>query len=192
MTALRIFPYFEGINFDKYWSLPMGVLPIGLIALLVFLFSSIVCIITVFRKKRTLKSLVPIVLLPLLVVALYEAPIPHYTDGMREAVKKSLSLNELMAFASDARAMNPDWNDHEEHDRIIQQLRINHPKALDLSPIPPRVSVEEGYVNILYGSALVKHWGVVVSNSNEFPISHIPKDMYRSVYEGVWVYHDIW
>jgi len=192
LVALRIVPYYEGIDFEKYWLLPMGVLPIGLVALLLFLVSSIICMISVLRKKRTLKNLISIALLPLFVFVLYEAPIPHYTDGMRERVKKSLSLNELKTFAADVSAMNLHWNNYEENNKIIKQLKIKHPKILSLSLTPPRISVEEQYVNIFYGSPLAKHWGIIISDLNQFPIDHIPKQMYKKVYEGIWVYHDIW
>ena len=191
-VVMRGMPYFEGEAFDKYWSIPMGVLPVGLIAFLAFVITAIVCIIAITRKKQSPKNLYIIVLFPILVLALYLVPFPSYVDGMKKTVAKSLSKQELSLFAIDAKSTNIDWNKHEEHEKLITQLKAKYPKPLSLSPIPPRIDVEENYVSVFYGSALVKHWGYVVSDLKEFPIEHIPKNMYRKVYEGVWVYHDIW
>ncbi|GAB2197255.1 hypothetical protein MAH3_14380 [Sessilibacter sp. MAH3] len=33
-------PYYEGLAFDKFWSIPVGVLPVGLVALLTFVVSA--------------------------------------------------------------------------------------------------------------------------------------------------------
>ncbi len=97
-----------------------------------------------------------------------------------------------MSFALAAKSANIDWNKPEEHNKIIEQLKADHPTPLSLSPISPRIIVKKNYISVFYGSALVKHWGYVVSDLNEFPIEHIPKNMYRKVFEGIWVYHDIW
>lgn len=192
IVVMRVIPYFEGIAFDKYWFIPMGVLPVGLIAFLAFFITSIVCIIAIVRKKQSPKNFYIIVLFPVLITVLYLAPLPSYVDGMRKTVNESLSKQELSSFALDAKSTNIDWNKTEEHNLLVAQLKAKHPTSLSLSPIPPRIDVQENYVSVFYGSALVKHWGYVVSDLNEFPIEHIPKNMYRKVYEGVWVYHDIW
>ena len=192
IVVMRVIPYFEGAAFDKYWSIPMGVLPVGLIAFLTFTITAIVCMIAIVRKKQISKNFYIIVLFPLLITGLYFAPFPSYVDGMRKTVAESLSKQELSSFALEAKSTNIDWNKHEEHNKIIERLKANHPTPLSLSPIPPRINVKENYVSVFYGSALVKHWGYVVSDLNEFPIEHIPENMYREVFKGVWVYHDIW
>jgi len=192
IVVMRVTPYFEDLAFDKYWPIPIGVLPVGLIAFLVFCITAIVCTITIIRKKQSPKNLYIIILFPVLITVLYLAPLPSYVDGMRKTVIESLSKQELSSFVLDAKSANIDWNNTEEHNKLIGQLKAKHPAPLGLSPIPPRIDVQENYVSVFYGSALVKHWGYVASDLQEFPIEHIPKNMYRKVYEGVWVYHDIW
>ena len=192
LVILRVTPYFEGYDFDKYWSLPMGVLPVGLISLVVFLFSSVVVVVKVFRKTRSAYNFVVIGGVFLTLFSVYNLPIPSYVDGMHKRVKAELSRDELLNFAGDARAEELDWLDREAHSELIDSLRAKHFKALSLSDIAPRIEKGEGFISVFYGSALVKHWGYVVGDIDEFPIEHIPLEMQRKVYEGVWVYHDIW
>ncbi len=189
---MRVIPYFEGIAFDKFWSVPMGILPLGAIAFLTFIVSSVVCIVAVVRKRRSPKILVFVGVFPVLVIGFCQAPFPSYVDGMHKTVTESLTKKELVEFAIDARSSNPDWIEREEHNQLIKQLKDKHPKPLTLSHIPPRIDVSENYISVFYGSALVKHWGYVIGDIEEFPIDHIPENMYKKVHEGVWVYHDIW
>ncbi|WMS88755.1 hypothetical protein [Pleionea litopenaei] len=79
-----------------------------------------------------------------------------------------------------------------EHNALIESLRAKYPNALSLSDMPPRIEVSDSYVSVFYGGALIKHWGYLFTESDSFPIEHIPEGMYRQVYQGVWVYHDIW
>ncbi|WP_041590123.1 hypothetical protein [Teredinibacter turnerae] len=192
LVIMRVIPYFEGYNFDKYWSLPMGVLPVGLISLIVFLLSSVVVIIKIFRKTKSSYNLAVIGGMILTLFSVYNLPIPSYVDGMHKRVKAELSRAELLDFVSDASAEELDWLDRDAHSKLIDLLRAKHLKALSLSGIAPRIEKGEGYISVFYGSALVKHWGYVVGDIDEFPIEHIPLEMQRKVYEGVWVYHDIW
>ncbi len=192
LLAMRVIPYFEGLAFDKFWSVPLGIFPLGVVALLTFIGSSLVCFVSVVRRRRSPRGLIIVGVFPLLVVALYQAPIPSYIDGMHKTIVESLSKKELVEFAVDARLRNPEWIKHEEHDQIIKPRKYKHLKPLTLSPIPPRIEVNEDYISVFYGSALVKHWGYVIGNVEEFPKTHIPESMYKKVYDGVWVYHDIW
>jgi hypothetical protein len=192
LAILRSVPYFEGIAFNKFWFIPLSVLPIGLIAFLIFTASAIVCLISITRKKTSTKKLYAIFMAPALVVGVFNLPFPSYVDGMHKTVSESLSHKQLMELAIDARTVNPEWLKEGEHDQLIQYLKIKYPKALSLSQIPPRIDVSGNYISVFYGSSLVKHWGYVVSDLEVFPIEHIPKYMYKKVYAGVWVYHDIW
>jgi hypothetical protein len=192
LVAMRVIPYFEGVTFDKFWSVPIVVFPVGLMAFLTFFVSSIVCGIAVARKKISPKNLIVIGLFLVLVIILYQVPLPSYVDGMHKTVIETVSQQELTAFAVDARSSNLEWSKRKEHDQLIQQLKAKHPKPLSLSPIAPRIDVSENYISVFYGSALVKHWGYVIGDLKEFPIEHIPESMYKKVYDGVWVYHDIW
>ena len=189
---MRVTPYFEGSNFDKFWSIPMGVLPLGLFSVLVFVVTSIASLVSIARKKQSPKNIVFIAVLPILVVGIYQVPFPSYVDGMHETLIESLSMEELRSFAADVRISNPKWIDRDEHRKLIKELRAKHPKSLSLSKLSPRVDVSDNYISVFYGSALVKHWGFVVGDLEKFPIEHIPENMYKEVYAGVWVYHDIW
>jgi len=192
LTVMRVVPYFEGHAFDKYWSVPMGVLPFGLLSFIVFVVTSIVVVIKIFRKQQSKYNLAVVGGLFLFAVVLHQMPIPHYVDGMKKRILTELTQKGLFDFSLAAQAEDLDWLDREAHLKLIENLRSKHTKALSLSTISPRVEKGEGYVSVFYGSALVKHWGYVVGDIDEFPIEHIPKDMQRKVYEGVWVYHDIW
>lgn len=192
LAIMRSVPYFEGIAFDKFWLIPLSVLPIGLIAFLIFTVSAIVCLISITRKNGSTKNLYAIFLAPALVVAIFNLPFPSYVDGMHKTVSESLSHKHLMELAIDARTVNPEWLKEDEQDQLIQYLKVRYPKPLSLSQIPPRIDVSDNYISVFYGSSLVKHWGYVVSELEVFPIDHIPKYMYKKVYAGVWVYHDIW
>lgn len=191
--VMRIAPYYEGLAFDKFWFLPLGLLPLTLVLLLTFLILSIVVLISVLRKRIAAKNLIVLAVLPAAIFLVYRLPFPTYVDGMRDTVSRAVSREEFIALARDARVSSPDWvKNREGHDEIVVSLKAKHSKPLGLSAIPPRIKVSENYVSVFYGSALVKHWGYVVGDIKEFPIEHIPEDMYKKVYEGVWVYHDIW
>lgn len=192
LAIMRLAPYFEGIAFDKFWSIPLGVLPIGLIACLTFTISAIASLISVAKKNGSTKNLYAIFIVPALVVALFNLPFPSYVEGMHKTVSESLSHKQIMDFSIDARTSNPEWLKNDEHYQFIQYLRVKYPKQLNLSHISPRIDVSDRYISVFYGSSLVKHWGYVVSDLDVFPIKNIPKDMYKKVYSGVWVYHDIW
>jgi hypothetical protein len=161
------------------------------IAFVIFIATSIVCLIAILRKKADRNNLVVIGLLPIMVVALYKAPFPNYVDGMYKTMKATLSLNEIRAFSHDVHESNPDWTKRREHNQIIEKLRTKYPNSLNLSRLPPRVEVTDKYLSVFYGSSLAKHWGYLVTNLDYFPIENIPDGMYKKVYDGVWVYHDI-
>lgn len=192
LLIMRGVPFFEGVAFDKFWVIPMGVLPVGLIAFLTFFISAISCVVAILRKQKSLKNLMVVGLFPILVMSVYKVPIPNYIDGMHKTVKETVPLSEIVRFSSEAREMDINWLDEGEHDHLIKELRAKYPNALNLSQLPPRVEVSDSYVSVFYGSALVKHWGYLLTESDSFPIEHIPEGMYKQVYEGVWVYHDIW
>lgn len=192
LLVMRAAPYFEGLAFDKFWAIPMGVVPIMLVAFFAFFVSAIVTVTAVLRKKAGFRKLVTIGLFPVLVSAIYMTPFPSYIDGMHKSVRENLPMDEIVSLADEARRINPSWLDREEHDRVIKRLRNKYPNALNLASIPPRIEVTDKYVSVFYGSSLVKHWGYLVTDSEVFPIEHIPQGMYKKVYQGVWVYHDIW
>ncbi|WP_299775899.1 hypothetical protein [uncultured Pseudoteredinibacter sp.] len=192
LLVMRVVPYYEGLAFDKFWSIPMGVLPVGLIAFFTFIVSAISCLIAVVKKQKSLNHLIVMGLLPILVVAIYKFPFPSYIDGMHKTVQDALPLDEIVKLSIEAREINPKWTNYEEHDKLIEKLRTKYPNALNLSHTPPRIGVSDNHVSVFYGSALVKHWGYLFTESDSFPIEHIPEGMYKQVYKGVWVYHDIW
>lgn len=192
MLLLRVTPYFEGVAFNKFWVIPMGVLPIGLIAFLTFFFSALSSVVGVIRKKAGKNDLVVVGLLPILIFAIYMAPFPSFVDGMYKTVKETLPMEEIVSLSVEARELNPKWSNYEEHAQLIKSMRTKYPNALNLSHLPPRINVSDSYVSVFYGSSLVKHWGYLFTDSDAFPIEHIPEDMYKKVYEGVWVYHDVW
>lgn len=189
---MRIVPYYEGVAFDKFWSVPMIVLPVGMIALLTFIVTAISCLIAIVRKRKGINHLVVMVLLSIILVAIYTFPFPSFVDGMNETVQSALPRDEIVQLSLEARKINPKWTNRVEHNALIESLRAKYPNALSLSDMPPRIEVSDSYVSVFYGGALIKHWGYLFTESDSFPIEHIPEGMYRQVYQGVWVYHDIW
>ncbi|GAB2190394.1 hypothetical protein MAH1_20020 [Sessilibacter sp. MAH1] len=185
-------PYYEGLAFDKFWSIPLGVLPVGLVAVLTFVVSAIASFMAVLRKRKSINHLVVIAVLPVLLVAIYKFPFPSYVDGMHKTLEDRVPRDEILRLSIEAREINLNWTNYKEHDALIERLRTKYPNALSLSHISPRIEVLDNYVSVFYGSALVKHWGYLFTESDEFPIEYIPEGMYSQVYEGVWVYHDIW
>ena len=159
----------------------MVVLPIALIALITFSVSAISSVVAILRKRGTLNSLIVIGAFPILVVVIYKAPFPGYIDGMHKTIKEALPLNEIVRLSVEAKEINPDWLDYEEHYQLIKKLRTKYPNALSLSHIPPRIEVSDNYVTVFYGSALVKHWGYLFTESDTFPIERIPEGMYKKV-----------
>ncbi len=111
---------------------------------------------------------------------------------MQKRVEAELTKEQLFRFAHDANAQEYDWLDEDKHSKWVERLRSKHNKALSLSKLPPRIIKGNDYVSVFYGNALVKHWGYIVGDIEDFPIEHIPDNMQRKVYDGVWVYHDIW
>jgi len=109
---------------------------------------------------------------------------------MYKTVKETLPMEEIVRFSIEAREINLDW-ENEEYDQLIKKLRSKYANALNLSQIHPRVNVSDSYVSVVYGGAIVEHWGYLFTDLDTFPIEHIPRGMYKKVYEGVWVYHDI-
>ena len=192
LLVMRVVPYFEGFDFDKYWSVPMGALPLGILSFIVFLASSITVSVQVVRRKKSRYNIVCIGTFFLLTVLLYQSPFPTYVDGMKKRILSELTREELISFVNEVSSRKLDWVNYEKHSALIEELREKHAQALSLSSIPPRIEEGEKYISVFYGSALVKHWGYVVGDVDEFPIKHIPKNMQRQVYKGVWVYHDIW
>jgi hypothetical protein len=192
LLVMRVVPYFEGFYFDKYWQVPMGLLPLALLSFIVFFVSSIIVSVQVVRKKKSKYNLVFVGAFFLLALLVCQSPFPTYVDGMKKRIIAEISREELISFANEANSRELDWVNYDEHSTLIEELREKHTKVLSLSSIPPRIEKGKKYISVFYGSALVKHWGYVVGEMDEFPIEHIPKDMQRQVYKGVWVYHDIW
>lgn len=170
----------------------MGVFPIGLLCFFVFFVVSIVIVIKILRNAASKYNLAIIAGFLLFSFALTQLPFPSYVDGMQKRVEAELTKEQLFRFAHDANAQEYDWLDEDKHSKWVERLRSKHNKALSLSKLPPRIIKGNDYVSVFYGSALVKHWGYIVGDIEDFPIEHIPENMQRKVYDGVWVYHDIW
>ncbi|MBB3063094.1 hypothetical protein [Microbulbifer rhizosphaerae] len=144
------------------------------------------------RRKQSRYNMVFVGVFFLFAALLYQLPFPAYVDGMKKRIITEVTREELFSFAKEARSKDLEWINYEEHSAVVEELREKHAKALSLSSIPPRIEEGENYISVFYGSALVKHWGYIVGEIDEFPIAHVPKNMQRKVYKGVWVYHDIW
>ncbi|HSC75815.1 MAG TPA: hypothetical protein VLB90_06235 [Pseudomonadales bacterium] len=184
--------YFGGLAFYKFWFVPMGIVPLGTLAFLIFIISALICTISTVRKKGNPKNIAIIGIFPIFVIILYYLPMPSFVDGMHKTLSNALSQKDLVEFAANVRIKNPNSANEEVSEKIISELMPFYPKQLSLSRLPPRIEVKDKYISVFYGSALTKHWGYVVGNVGEFPIEHIPESMYSKVYDGVWVYDDIW
>jgi len=190
--ALYIESYFDGVSFVKSWSGPMFYVPALLISASVFLVLLLVCTVKFFRRKIPGKSYTYIYIAPVIFALTVAAPKPNYLDGLHDGAKDRLDLSNLAELREKLSvqpevAVNP---------QALESLQIEtlkrFPSFVSLSPYEPRFQAGNGYVAVYYGGALTKHWGLVVSTDEPFPLETVPHNMYRKVEDGVWVYMDIW
>ena len=56
---------------------------------------------------------------------------------------------------------------HHEYNGKLAELEKRFPEVMEISTIPARVFVKETYVDVFFGSALVKHWGMRIVDAGE-------------------------
>jgi hypothetical protein len=191
VLCLRLFSYFEGLSFDKYWS---GLLVVLLIfgSLLAYIVTAILTMIATIRGKVRWTWLLSILLVPVVGVGSYALPIPSFTDGMHDAVRNKVRAERLQRFAEAAR-LQPNSSDADASpDPRVGLMKRDFPEIYGLSVIEPRVDTGKDYVEIFWGSALVQHWGIRIGSRPflDAPAEYQKEVSYRMVYDAIWVYHD--
>jgi hypothetical protein len=77
-------------------------------------------------------------------------------------------------------------------DLLVELMKRDFPDIYNLSAMEPSVSAGADFIEIFWGSALSKHWGIRVG-SRPFAggdEGYRNAVSVREVYERVWVYHD--
>jgi hypothetical protein len=182
--------YFEGQSFDKSWASPLlGLFSFGcLLAYLVTVASAVVAAI---QKKVRWPWLIAIFAVPVCWFGSYQVPIPSFTDGMQVGLQQKVSSERLKLFAA-AMVVPESPNPEELPDKRVELMKREFPEIYRLSTMEPRVSIGDDFVEIFWGSALVKHWGVRIGSRpfSDASVDYQKGVSYREAYEGIWVYHD--
>ncbi|MBI5381577.1 MAG: hypothetical protein HZA31_06730 [Opitutae bacterium] len=187
----RLLGYVEGLMFEKYWT-GLILVPLVLGSFLTYIVTAILTVGATIRGKVRRLWLWLVLSVPVCVAGSYAIPVPSFTDGMRDAVRKKVSAERLWRFA-DAARLQPGREDSEQvTDLLVTLMKRDFPEIYGLSELPPRVAVGEGSLEIYWGGALVQHWGIKIGSR---PFLDAPADYqkgvsYREVYQKIWVYHD--
>lgn len=191
LGAAAVDRYWAGVAFSKSWW-PALLIPVFLIALLGLSIGCIWLVISVVRR-RTKPIWLFLLVFPVLFVGRRAFPMPGFVDGMAHRVQRDFSAAEFLSFAKQARALKVNWIDHSTKVEIgMDALQKAFPRIMGLSQLePPRVSLAATHVDLFYGSALVKHWGVRVMDKDAHadPFASEERAHFLEALPRVWVYH---
>jgi hypothetical protein len=182
--------YWSGVAFTKSWW-PVLLLPIFLISFLGLLIGCIWLVVSVIRR-RTKPVWLSLWIFPVLFFGMQSIPIPGFVDGMAHRLHRDFSAADFQSFADQARTLKVDWTTHsKEAENGMATLKDAFPRIMGLSDIEPRVTLTDSHVDIFYGSALVKHWGVRVLDREDRanPFTSDERAYYVEALPRVWVYH---
>lgn len=187
----RLLGYVEGLTFEKYWA-GLLLLPLLLGSLLAYLVTAILTVGATVRGKVRRTWLWLVLSVPVLLAGSFLLPIPKFTDGMHDSVRKKVPAERFLRFAEAARLLPAPAAFDTWKDARVALLERDFPEIYGLSDLPPRVDAGKDYLEIFWGSALVKHWGIRVGSRPfiEAPADYQKGVSYREVYHEIWVYHD--
>ena len=191
VLCLRSFSYLEGRSFDKSWATPLVALSV-LGSLFAYVVTAVLTVIATIRRRVHWLWLLSVIAISVVGAGSYALPLPSFTDGMHDAVRNKVRAERLLRFAEAAR-LHPNSPDADESpDPRVALMKRDFPEIYGLSAMEPRVATGTDYVEIFWGSALVKHWGIRIGSR---PFLDAPADYhkgvsYRMVFDAIWVYHD--
>lgn len=189
---LKVSGYFEGLAFTQSFLQPIILFPIILASTLGVFISCVLIVISLIRKKRTVKSLCPLIAIICLIVGAFSIPVPSFADGMYKAVEEKLERSRLIEFAEHARSLRIRSVDDNGYNLFVQELKEKFPAELSLSSYSPRLFVDDDSVSVYYGNALTEHWGYSIVENDECPRKYLPRNNCLKVYDNVWVWDDIY
>lgn len=182
--------YQEGLRFTKFFWWPL-VFPLWVAAIGAVGTAATVTLYHVARRRVPLKWGIAAAAMPVIAFLPMWLPLGSFTDGLRQAVQTRLSAEQLFLLAEDVRQQPIERIFNSELYRSqVAALRARHEDVFALTPEMPRVSVDHGHVELVYGSGLIKHWGIAFSDS--CPRDYLEEDSCQEAYRGIWVYDDIY
>ena len=188
--ALHIIPYFEGYNFNIYWS-SLLVMMAWFVSIAIFVLLFLAEIVYFLQKKSSCNHFLALLAIFFVIILSWFLPIPNFVDGMSNRIASTFTRETLLTFSKEAFVLKINYRNKKNLEGIAK-LKETYPKIWSLSTIPPRIYTDSKNTGVFYGSALVKHWGIEINKFNKCPKDYLPASMCRKVYENVWVYRDIW
>ena len=180
--------YFEGLEF--YRTSLAGTFDIlsfliVLLAIITFIFGSLLTVIMVLEKRLRVKKLVPLLILTALFFAPYNLPLPRFVDGLHDAVASKLDRERLVEMADVARGLAGEFSGSMQSEELTAKLGEKYQAELSMSQLPPKLRFSKDTFEVRYGNRATGHWGYAVVEKDECPF---PRQRCRKVYDNVWVY----